>query len=117
MKLDKIAQELGLECLTPDLPSGGDVEIACGHASDLLSDVLAGAPSGALLVTLQVHMNVVAVACHCELGAVIFSSGRRPEPAVVQRAVQEGVRLYASEEPTFELVGKLYGMGLRGRRR
>jgi hypothetical protein len=113
MKLREMARALALEELAP-APADGGAEIVAGHCSDLLSEVLAKAPRGGVLVTLQVHMNVVAVASHCELAAVIFSSLRRPGRDVVERAEAEGIALYISELPTFEIAGRLYEMGLRG---
>ena len=78
MKLEDIARELGLTELTPEGPATVRPTIERGYASDLLSDVLAHAPEGGVLVTLQVHLNVIAVASHAELAAVIFAGGRRP---------------------------------------
>ncbi|MEW6355917.1 MAG: serine kinase [Planctomycetota bacterium] len=112
MKLSQIAEQLDLEDLTPALQT--DAEVTAGHASDLLSDVLANAPSGGVLVTIQVHMNVVAVALHAGLAAVVFASERTPEVSVRERAEKEGIKLYLSKDPTFEIVGKLYSLGLRG---
>jgi hypothetical protein len=94
--------------------TGAETDITRGYASDLLSDVLANAPEGGILVTLQVHLNVIAVASHAGLRAVIFSCGRRPEDDVIERAAEEGLALYGSKADTFELVGRLYELGLRG---
>ena len=114
MKLDEIAKELDLASLTPEAPATETPEISAGYASDLLSDVLANAPGGGVLVTTQVHMNVVAVAAHAGLTAVIFTSGRTPDSATSERAAEENVRLYSTLENTFDVVGRLYAMGLRG---
>jgi len=114
VKLAEIVKEMGLENLTPQLKPNPTVEVLGGFASDLLSDVLANAPRGGILVTIQVHMNVVAVALHAELAAVIFSSGRIPEEKVRQKAVEEGIALYSSTESAFDVVGRLYALGLRG---
>ncbi len=112
MKLKEIAAALGLEQL---VALGNDgVEIASGHASDLLSDVLANAPAGGLLLTLQVHMNVVAVALHAGLSAVVFTSGMMPDAAVMQKAAEEKLALYRTPDTTFETAGRLYALGLRG---
>jgi hypothetical protein len=114
MRLEDLVQVLELEELTIGDPSNTDADITRGYASDLLSDVLANAPTGGILVTLQVHLNVIAVASHAGLRAVIFSCGRRPEDDVVERSAEEGLSLYASKADTFELAGRLYQMGLRG---
>ena len=114
MTLGDITARLGLEILTPELSVNGGAEVVRAHASDLLSDVLANAPSGGLLLTIQVHMNVVAVALHAGLAAVIFTAGMRPEESVRLKAVQEGLPLLAAAESTFDIAGKLYALGLRG---
>ncbi len=115
MRLDEMAKLLELEALTPTCAEHlASEDIAQGYASDLLSDVLAHAPAGGVLVTLQVHLNVIAVASHAGLRVVIFASGRTPEPDVVERAAEEGLALFRAQADTFEIVGRLYQLGLRG---
>ena len=114
MKLNEIAEKLELENMTPELQSCGSTDVSRGHASDLLSDVLSNAPRGSVLVTIQVHINVIAVSINAGLAAVIFSSGRVPGEAVRQKALEERIQLYSSKEPTFDVVGRLYALGLRG---
>ncbi|HTZ51658.1 MAG TPA: DRTGG domain-containing protein [Spirochaetia bacterium] len=115
MTLSDMSTRLELEVLTPELAVEGGDDIRHGHASDLLSDVLANAPSGGLLLTTQVHMNVIAVALHAGLAAVVFTQGMRPEAAVCRKAVEEGLPLLVSRESTFDLAGRMYALGLRGR--
>jgi len=114
MTLGPLAQALALENLTPELPDAG-AEVERAHASDLLSDVLANAPGGGLLLTIQVHLNVIAVAVHAGLAGVVFTGGMRPEESVRIRAVQEGIPLLATPLSTFDAAGRLYELGLRGR--
>jgi len=113
MTLRDIIETLKLERLTPELGDDG-VAVSGGYISDLLSDVMANAPRGGALVTIQVHLNVIAVAVHSELAGVVFAAGRRPDEAVRKKAVDEGVRLYATGENAFDVAGRLYEMGLRG---
>lgn len=112
MRLHALAEALELKELTP--VTDGEADITHGYASDLLSDVLAHAPEGGVLVTLQVHLNVIAVASHAGLKAVIFSCGRMPDDDIIERAAGEGLSLFSAKADTFELVGRLYGLGLRG---
>lgn len=114
MNLRTLVEELTLENLTPELSLTDDKDIRRGYVSDLLSDVLGNAPAGGLLITVQVHLNVVAVAVHADLAAVIFALGRKPDPATRDRAVHEGIVLLSSQEPAFDVVGKLYALGIRG---
>ncbi len=130
MRLQELAQVLDLQALTPGLDRPGDetgasagvetsttaldADITRAYASDLLSDVLANAPSGGILITIQVHLNVIAVASHAGLHGVIFACGRTPEPDVIGRAAEEGLALYVSGADTFDLAGRLYELGVRG---
>jgi hypothetical protein len=113
MTLEQISLKLGLTALTPGL-SSKDRQVSAGFASDLLSDVLANGPRGGVLVTVQVHLNVIAVALHAELCGVIFAAGRKPDDGVIAKAVQAGVALFGSDLPAFELVGRLYALGVKG---
>ena len=114
MKLREIVEQLSLENLTPELSLDGR-EVAGGHVSDLLSDVLANAPRDGVLVTIQVHMNVLAVAAHAGLTAVIFAAGRAPEPPVRAKAVEEQIPLLRSTASAFDIVGELFALGIKGR--
>lgn len=91
-------------------------EVLGGYASDLLSDVIAHSCEGDLWVTLQRHVNIVAVAQLKGLAGVILVNGRRPEPAASERADEERIPIISTELPAFEVIGRLYGMGIRGRR-
>jgi predicted transcriptional regulator len=115
MTLQQIAQRLELTPLNPRVSSGDSREVGQAHASDLLSDVLANAPDGGLLLTIQVHLNVIAVAVHAGLSAVVFTSGLSPEQEVREKAAAEGLPLFGARNSTFEVAGKLYALGLRGR--
>jgi hypothetical protein len=114
VNVKQLAATLGLECLTPTVRVDETRDLAAAYSSDLLSDVLAHAPHGGVLVTVQVHLNVVAVAVHAELVAVIFAMGRRPDDVVLQKAIDEDIALFASKETAFDVSGRLYGLGLRG---
>ncbi|MCL5734535.1 MAG: serine kinase [Actinobacteria bacterium] len=112
MKLNKIASRLRLRELTPGVIR--DEEVTGGFASDMLSDVLAHAPAGGVLITVQVHRGVVSVASLAGLQGIIFASARTPEQGVIDHAEAEGICLYSSLADTFEISGQLHEMGLRG---
>ncbi len=115
MNLREIARMLCLEDLTSELAAEAAANVTSAHASDLLSDVLANAPAGGLLLTIQVHMNVVAVALHAGLTAVVFCSGMKPPEEVRARAIAEKIPLFSTTDSTFDAAGRLYALGLRGK--
>ena len=93
---------------------GLDKEITGGYASDLLSDVIAHSKAGNLWITMQTHRNIVAVATLKDLAAVVLVNGRTPDPETLEKAREEKVIVLGSRLPAFELVGRLYQMGIRG---
>jgi hypothetical protein len=114
LTLGDLARELGLVDLTQE-PRLMTHPVAGAHASDLLSDVLAHAPRGGITITLQAHASAVAVAVHARQCALVITGGARPAPDVVARARAEGVALLATDLDTFEVAGRLFALGLRGR--
>lgn len=95
------------------LTDTGSTEINGAYLSDLLSDVLAHAQPGALWLTVQTHRNVVSVAATKDLAAVLFTCGRKPDPAVVVEAEEQGIVLLATPLSAFEAAGKLWEAGIR----
>lgn len=113
MNLQNIIDDLNLTLLT-ERKDFSAVDVSEGYTSDLLSCVMAGAPHGAVWVTLQAHANIVAVAALLELGAIIITEDAQPEPATLTRANQEGITMLSTPLKSFEVVGRLWEMGLRG---
>ncbi len=110
--LQAIAHELNLNLLT-ETDSISDKDVEFGYTSDMLSCVMAGAKHNSVWVTLQAHLNIVAVATLLELSAVIITEGNMPDQSVIEKANQEEVVLFSTSETTFSIVGKLWQMGLR----
>jgi len=113
INLKDIVQQLGLKLVT------GDIEraVSAGYSSDLLSDVIANAQKDNIWITLQTHINIVAVANLQELAGIILVNGRQPEEATLKKAEQENIPILLTELPTFEIVGKLYELGIHGNRK
>jgi predicted transcriptional regulator len=91
-------------------------DVAGAYVSDLLSDVIANAQEGDLWITLQRHVNIIAVAHLKGLAAVVIVNSRQPEQETVTRAVEEQVPIVSTPLSTFDAAGTLYSFGLRGRR-
>jgi putative N-acetylmannosamine-6-phosphate epimerase len=87
-----------------------------GYASDLLSDVMAHAQDGDAWITMQRHVNTVAVAQLKNLAAIVVVNGRQPEPDMAARAAEHGVAIVTTGLAAFDVAGRLHEAGLRGRR-
>jgi predicted transcriptional regulator len=80
--------------------------------SDMLSDVMANAKSGNLWLTVQTHKSIVPAANLVDVSAVVITSGKQVPPETVELASKYNIAILSTELPIFELVGKLYGLGL-----
>lgn len=85
-----------------------------GYASDLLSCVMRGAKKDFLWVTLQSHVNVVAVASLLNVAGVIITEGNRPAPETIAQAEKEKVILLLTPKDTYSVVGQLNLLGISG---
>lgn len=112
MNLQQIIDELGLIAYT-NPAQYEEIVPTSGYCSDLLSCVMTGAKNAGLWITLQAHANIVAVAALLELSAIIITEGAVPEPATIEKANQEGIILLGTSEPNYEIVGKLWMLGLQ----
>lgn len=106
MKLKSIID--GLDCEV--LVQGQDVEVSDGYASDLLSDVMANCPEGAVWLTLQRHLNVIAVAQLKRIAAIMVTNGGRPDEPVLERARDEGLTVLVTRHDTFSMSGLIHRM-------
>jgi hypothetical protein len=112
MNLQQIVDELNLKVLTEARDFTGIVPTG-GYSSDLLSCVMAGAKKGYLWITLQAHLNIVAVAALNEVAAIIITENAQPDAASIAKANQQGVILLATPQSTYEINGKLWEKGIR----
>ena len=112
MNLQQIIDELNLIVLTEPQdftrigPTGA-------YSSDLLSCVMAGAKKGYLWITLQAHLNIVAVAALNEVAAIIITENAQPDAASIAKANQQGVILLSTPQATYEVNGRLWQMGIQ----
>jgi predicted transcriptional regulator len=83
-----------------------------GYASDLLSEVMAGAKKGQLWFTVQTHPNVVAVALLIDLAAVVITGGHKPDPVTIAKAETEKLPIISTNCQTFEAIRILFQKGL-----
>jgi predicted transcriptional regulator len=108
MKLETIVESLHLE-----VKSGEEIlnaEVQGAYVGDLLSDVIANSHKGDILITRQVHQNIVAVASLNELVAIVLVQGAEPTAETLEKAARENIPLLVAELPAFEVAGRIYQM-------
>ena len=111
MNLQQIIEKLDLTVLTEPRDFSA-ITPTGGYTSDLLSCVMAGAKNEYLWITLQAHLNIVAVAALLEVAAIIITEDAQPDQATIDKANQQGVVLLSTPKPTYEIDGKLWEMGI-----
>jgi len=111
MKLADIIRDFSLHPFT-SCPEDRDIRDV--YVSDLLSDVMAHARENSLWITLQTHLNIIAVAAMKNMPAIVIVNGRKPDGETRQRAESEGVALLGTEATAYEVAGRLYTVLHRG---
>jgi predicted transcriptional regulator len=110
--LREVKKILNAECLC-----GEDilnVPVSHAFAADLLSDVLAYAKEGTLLVTGTTNPQVVRTSEMLEFIGIVFVRGKRPDDETITLAETKRIPLLSTRFIMFETCGRLYRKGLCG---
>lgn len=105
MKVNEMADKLGMEMLTH---AGTENEVTGVYACDLLSRVMSGCNAGDVWITVQTHLNVLAVAELDDAACIIVPEGIVVEAATVEKAEETGIAMVSSQMGTYELCWKLH---------
>jgi serine kinase of HPr protein (carbohydrate metabolism regulator) len=85
-----------------------DAELSGAYTSDLLSDVMANAKDGGVLITIQAHKTTVAVATLVNIACIIVCNNRPLPEDMLESAKDEGIAVLLSGENQFTVSGKLW---------
>ena len=91
-----------------------DIEIRDAFAADLLSDVLAFAKEGTILITGITNPQVVRTAEMLELVGIVFVRGKKPDAETLKLAQIKKVPILSTRYIMFETCGRLFKSGLGG---
>jgi len=106
MKVNDLITQLNLKVLGGN--NGLQKEVTGAYSSDLLSDVMGNIQDGQVWITLQTHLNVMAIASLRDASAIILVNNHQPAPDMLEKANEEAIPVLSTCEPTFEVAGKLY---------
>ena len=79
-----------------------DTPVTGGYIGDLLSVVMGNMEQGQVWLTVQSHMNIVAVASLREAAAIVITHDFEPEEDTVEAAREEGITLLKTSLNPFE---------------
>jgi len=109
MKLQELAQKLELKLVT----AAFDREVGGVYISDMVSDVIANAKSGDLLVTVQVHANVIAAANLVDVAGIVIGQGKALPDDVVKMAEKAEISIFSTTLNRWQVATRLYEAGIR----
>ncbi len=89
-----------------------DRPIASGYTCDLLSHVMGKGQADMAWITVQAHMNVIAVAALMDFACVIIPEGLPVDETIVNKAASEDIIILACEQTAYELVTLLAANGV-----
>ena len=112
MNIKELIELTGAKNMTPEVSL--ETEVTCGYTCDLLSWVMAHGKAGMAWITVQTHMNVIAVASLMEMAAVIIPEEIEMEAPSLEKAREEGTCVLQSGKTAFELCALMAQAGLPG---
>lgn len=88
-------------------------EVSGGYTSDLLSDVIANSKKDNVWITMQTHLNIVAVASLKELTAIIIVMNREIDKDALEKAREEKILVLSTNLTAFQISGKIFESGIK----
>jgi hypothetical protein len=111
LKIKELIEKCGLKNLTEVYEP--DREVSGGYTSDLLSDVIANSEKDNVWITMQTHLNIVAVASLKELTAIIIVMNREVDKDALEKAKLEKIMLLSTGLTAFQISGKIFECGIK----
>lgn len=110
MTVAELMERIGAVNQTPEIDTGK--QVTCGYCCDLLSWVMAHGDEGMGWVTVQTHMNVVAVAVLADMACIILPEGITMEGESLQKAKDEDMVVLSSPLTAYEICGRMAASGI-----
>lgn len=111
MKLEEITNKIEFTKVTAYF--GKERAVSGAYTSDLLSDVMANCKKDNVWITLQTHLNIIAVASLKELAAIIIVLDKEIDKDTLEKAEAENITILKTPMNAFQVSGKLYELGIR----
>ncbi len=108
MTVQELIRRTGWQMLT----QAADEAVTSGYVCDMLSWVMARAQAGTAWITVQAHVNVVAVAALTGCACVIVPDGINVSEETLSAAREKGVCLIAAPCTSFGAAAVLHDLGV-----
>jgi hypothetical protein len=110
MQVNELIKKTGWKNVTSNPEVNNTIDGA--FVGDLLSFVMGNGDTDNVWVTIQAHINVVAVAVLREFSCVIVCEGIEIDESVISKAKEEELVLISCSLPIYQCVEKLIEIGI-----
>ncbi|MDD5017063.1 MAG: DRTGG domain-containing protein [Eubacteriales bacterium] len=110
MRISEVAEILKCDLVCGAQNLDKPLSSACG--ADLMSDVLAFAKDGCVLLTGMVNQHVIRTAEMLDVLCIVFVRGKMPSDDICALAETNGITLLCCKSTLYEACGILYTKGL-----
>lgn len=106
MTVEALMNQMELKLLAGD--GGIQNQIEGGYVGDLLSFVMSHAKEKNIWITIQGHINSVAVASLLGLSAIILSEDVVPDEEMIKKANEEEIPVLSTSMSSFDFICSFY---------
>lgn len=99
--------------LTPLCEIDGEIEIEGVYIGDLLSIVMSKAKKNYAWITIQTHINIVAVAELLELACIIVVENMEVDDDTLLKAKELKIPVFKTSESAYQMACRIYELGIK----
>jgi hypothetical protein len=99
--------------LTPLCEKDGKIEIEGVYIGDLLSIVMSKAKKNYAWITIQTHINIVAVAELLELACIIVVENMEVDDDTLLKAKELKIPVFKTSESAYQMACRIYELGIK----
>lgn len=110
MNIKELEQKLNFTALT-DIEK--DIIIEGVYIGDLLSVVMSKAKQNYAWITIQTHLNIVAVAELLDLSCIIITENMEIEADALEKARELNIPVFKTQDSAYQVACKLYDLGIK----
>ncbi len=111
MKIQELLDLGEFEQVNPEVVNSQ--EITRAYTGDMLSWVMANAEPESIWITIQTHLNTIAVATLLDMSCIILAEGTKPEEAALNKANEEGISILTTDLNAFQVASRLAALGVK----
>lgn len=110
MEISNFADQLKLDTL---FELKKEINVEGVYIGDLLSIVMAKAKQNYVWITIQTHINIIAVAELLDLSCIIVVENMEIENETIEKAKELDIPVFKTNESAYEIACRLYNMGIK----